>query len=346
MSRKSADPIVPQYLTCNKCGDTRPNHWFGFCSRDKKYRNPCKPCQAKNRDRLIGQLTAIDEGKKFCTNCERILPLEDFWKSKAGGQGRSTRCMDCKAQDEHQRKRRRNIQSARKAQVKEGHKVCHKCLVEYPEHWFSLNNKKTGKRETICRICTSRKPDLMRSKLTAIDNGKKWCNRCKSEKLEDEFSKPYKNGSHCLECNIETLKIWRFENPEKYKESNRQWREQNPETVRAMTAAGAANRRASEQASGGLVSTEDIARMVDAQQGKCYYCLAPFGNDYHVDHLTPVSRGGSSDASNLACTCQKCNLQKNSKTVREYIDWLLEKLSIVELDEREFNILMNFSRLD
>jgi 5-methylcytosine-specific restriction endonuclease McrA len=51
----------------------------------------------------------------------------------------------------------------------------------------------------------------------------------------------------------------------------------------------------------------------------CYLCENPitFKKD-HLEHKTPLSRGGTHEYNNLAVACQKCNLRKNSKTETEY----------------------------
>lgn len=55
-------------------------------------------------------------------------------------------------------------------------------------------------------------------------------------------------------------------------------------------------------------------------QGFCYWCQTePSGG---VDHLTPRSRGGSDDPSNLVPCCHECNSRKGSKTADEYRAWL------------------------
>ena len=51
----------------------------------------------------------------------------------------------------------------------------------------------------------------------------------------------------------------------------------------------------------------------------CYLCekAIPFGKD-HLEHKTPLSRGGTNEYNNLGVACQKCNWSKNNKTVEEY----------------------------
>jgi len=51
----------------------------------------------------------------------------------------------------------------------------------------------------------------------------------------------------------------------------------------------------------------------------CYLCNEPvkFGKDA-IDHISPVSRGGSNNFSNLSVTHARCNLMKSNKTLEEY----------------------------
>jgi 5-methylcytosine-specific restriction endonuclease McrA len=49
----------------------------------------------------------------------------------------------------------------------------------------------------------------------------------------------------------------------------------------------------------------------------CFYC-GEFAEVTHIDHLTPLSRGGSDVWFNLQQSCQKCNLSKGTKTADEF----------------------------
>ena len=49
----------------------------------------------------------------------------------------------------------------------------------------------------------------------------------------------------------------------------------------------------------------------------CQYCSKTTGT-MHVDHITPVGRGGS-HPDNLVTACQSCNLQKHSRTPEEWL---------------------------
>ena len=59
----------------------------------------------------------------------------------------------------------------------------------------------------------------------------------------------------------------------------------------------------------------------------CYLCEKPikFGLD-HLEHKTPLSRGGTNDYENLAVACRSCNCSKQDKTEKEYRNDVLKTL--------------------
>lgn len=57
--------------------------------------------------------------------------------------------------------------------------------------------------------------------------------------------------------------------------------------------------------------------------GPCAYC----GYDLptQVDHVIPLSRGGTDDRSNLVPACKSCNMEKLNFTPEEYKTYRLEE---------------------
>jgi 5-methylcytosine-specific restriction endonuclease McrA len=54
--------------------------------------------------------------------------------------------------------------------------------------------------------------------------------------------------------------------------------------------------------------------------GRCWYCgkqTNPF-RDFHVDHVVPVSAGGSGEIANLVPSCQPCNNAKHAKSLEAF----------------------------
>ncbi|MGA2705559.1 MAG: HNH endonuclease signature motif containing protein [Isosphaeraceae bacterium] len=68
-----------------------------------------------------------------------------------------------------------------------------------------------------------------------------------------------------------------------------------------------------------MMTWRETARLVEARaEGRCEYCgmlQALQGATFHVEHITPRSRGGTSDLSNLAWCCPACNLHKSDRTL-------------------------------
>jgi 5-methylcytosine-specific restriction endonuclease McrA len=79
----------------------------------------------------------------------------------------------------------------------------------------------------------------------------------------------------------------------------------------------ARNWRARKKLADGSHSSEEVQQMVRDQGCVCAYCEFPLNVSYHVDHMTPLSRGGRNDWTNLAITCGNCNLSKGSMTLEE-----------------------------
>lgn len=54
----------------------------------------------------------------------------------------------------------------------------------------------------------------------------------------------------------------------------------------------------------------------------CFYCRTSLTHDFHIDHKTPVVKGGARhDIDNLALSCVQCNQEKHNKNIDEYRDW-------------------------
>lgn len=68
----------------------------------------------------------------------------------------------------------------------------------------------------------------------------------------------------------------------------------------------------------GFYTWSDLRRLMDEQDGLCTYCGTGIRNEYHVEHKTPLSRGGNNSAENIHLTCPTCNLRKHVKTDEEF----------------------------
>jgi 5-methylcytosine-specific restriction endonuclease McrA len=64
---------------------------------------------------------------------------------------------------------------------------------------------------------------------------------------------------------------------------------------------------------------EAVERLYVAQIGLCRYCRTPVEKKFEVDHMLPISKGGSHDEANLCIACVHCNRSKGSKTAEQFM---------------------------
>lgn len=103
--------------------------------------------------------------------------------------------------------------------------------------------------------------------------------------------------------------------------NTRRWAEANPEKNLERIDRYKAQRAAAE----GFYSDADVARIRADLQDRCGYCGEDLDDGSEIDHITPVSRGGSNDPSNLTLCCLSCNRTKGDKTLSEYREWRMER---------------------
>ena len=119
----------------------------------------------------------------------------------------------------------------------------------------------------------------------------------------------------------ETKKAWQAANREKVNAAARRFRatehgkavnaayaKANPEMFRAS----GANRRARDMAAEGSYTAEDVKRIGETQKWRCHWCKTPTKQKYHVDHIVPLSKGGTNWPKNLCVACPPCNQRKHA----------------------------------
>lgn len=78
------------------------------------------------------------------------------------------------------------------------------------------------------------------------------------------------------------------------------------------------NRKARLKNAEGKHTKDDIIAQYKRQNGHCYWCGKKVGDLYHVDHVIPVSRGGSNNPDNLVIACPVCNTSRKNKLPHEW----------------------------
>lgn len=93
--------------------------------------------------------------------------------------------------------------------------------------------------------------------------------------------------------------------------------QKRPDLMRAR----AERRRSRVRAAKGQYTSKDILKIRKQLGDSCFYCGSALCGGGQVDHMTPVSKGGSNWPANLTLCCRTCNLDKHSKTAVGFIEW-------------------------
>lgn len=209
-------------------------------------------------------------------------------------------------------------------------KVCSRCKQEFPatiEH-FALHR---AKLYCHCRACVKldKQESHIRCKEKNNARTKKWAedNRDHALQIQREYSAAHREEARLRsakwyeenhEYALERDRKKRQENPEKDREHSRIFRKANRPLYNMHNRVYKAKKRA-----GGTHTKQELQDLYELQDGRCCYCGVPIfwhiKGDVHVDHMTPVSRGGSNTVDNLALACETCNKQKWSYTVSEWL---------------------------
>lgn len=190
-------------------------------------------------------------------------------------------------------------------------KCCSQCLEEKQLSEFYFD-KRRQRANAECRKCTIERTDRYRdANLSRIREAARA--RGKRDPLKRRAKERRYEATHRDQIN-EKNKLWHRRNRKKCEAAESRWKQQHPEKMRIIRRNNYVNRQGAE----GRHTTEDIASIMRAQRGRCAYCRDPMNGIYHVDHITPISKGGTNWRRNIQLTCITCNLTKHSKDPIEY----------------------------
>lgn len=109
---------------------------------------------------------------------------------------------------------------------------------------------------------------------------------------------------------------WVRANPEKVKANSANWSKNNPVKVRLKT------HRRRVLLSGSDFSEQEWDEILRLWHYHCAYCLMPqelLDVDLTIEHVIPISRGGTHTKDNIVPACRSCNSSKGNKLVSEWI---------------------------
>lgn len=222
---------------------------------------------------------------KTCSKCGETKPLEEFYKDKEKSSGCKPQCKTCEKQKLKTKKRKSYSELTEFAKERDRER-------NRTRYWKNLSYNKDKKR---------------RWYLNNIEYSKEYARKHHTENKEArrEKAKQY----HLANCKV-------------VREKKRQWALDNPEKRKAYRYA----RRARKLNNGPCMTSVEYESWEAAEPKECFYCGADCSNgDYHVDHIQPLSKGGTHQAHNLCIACKPCNLTKNDRDPEEFLEEILER---------------------
>ena len=186
-------------------------------------------------------------------------------------------------------------------------KVCSKCRAEKPKtEFYRCSRAKDGLRPS-CNAC--KRAYINENKDSIAEYQRAYY----SENKDSLTAKMREYSAVNADAIAENGRKYRQENQGKIAEKCQRWAAANQDKVTAKSR----NRRAKIRNADGSHTAEDVKAIFESQRGLCANCTSKLiksgKNRYHVDHIQPLSKGGSNDKYNLQCLCPECNLKKNAK---------------------------------
>jgi 5-methylcytosine-specific restriction endonuclease McrA len=90
---------------------------------------------------------------------------------------------------------------------------------------------------------------------------------------------------------------------------HREWQAKNPHKRREHEA----TRRAKKSGDNERYTAADIESLMNHQRSRCVYCRQSIKTKFHVDHILPLSKGGTNGKRNIQLLCQPCNQTKHAR---------------------------------
>lgn len=263
--------------------------------------------------------------QKQCARCERILPLSDFPTNKRYADGHWCYCRACDRARQADTRRAKGIQPRKVfGSDRDIHeKQCHVCGIIKPVSAFSKDSDKSDGYRTYCRDCDAvQRAQRMSDPAARVrrhQHDRASYQRHADERRADARSYHWQNREkriaylrQYLETHRDVLKKkqqqYRQANIDAVREQDR-IRSRDPERRRRHYITQQLPRRTKTK-TGSL--TVEQWNVIVADAGGCLACGAL---PVEIDHIVPLSKGGTHDAANVQPLCRSCNSRKNAKSI-------------------------------
>jgi len=244
--------------------------------------------------------------QKRCTKCNQEFPstTEFFHKSRAS---LSARCKQC-VRAEYQENREEKIEYRRKRyrENPEAERMASKKYRErHPDRVKTAAQKKY--QENRDNVLEQRRAYYLSNTNKIRTRKAIYQKNLSPEALERRHAKQRIYYQH----NINDIR-------HKKRIATRNYRINNRAKYRMQHRVTQANHRARSHGVNERITVSDIEAQYAIQDGCCWHCSNHVYDSYHMDHLIPLSRGGSNTPDNIVISCPSCNARKWNKMPDEW----------------------------
>lgn len=246
------------------------------------------------------EVTVMEIILKYCKKCGSGKPsTEEYFSIRSDTQQLNSQCKECKSK----KRREHYINNKEKALIQ--------------SHNWKIENK--DRRKEVHKVWYNKNKDriLERSRNKYYENVEYERNRSKEYGIKNKSKKSELRKSRYIlnkGKENEQAKKWYNENKSQHLINGNNWRKQNPDAARALLE----KYRARKLNAGGNYTQKDVKRQYNRQYSECFYCGEKLNNFYHVDHVVPLSRGGTNHCGNIVIACPSCNSSKSNKYITEW----------------------------
>lgn len=253
---------------------------------------------------------------KVCNICNVEKSLNEFSVNNRNKDGYKNTCKECinKGATEKQQNTDENIK-----------KICTKCKRELPatKTYFYKDGKGKYGCHSQCKECQGGKFGYL---IPATEEENKQKRRLYYQKNKEKIKEYIKNNK---EKYNEQAKKYYKKNRNKVLEREKKRYEENGDilkqrvnnyrkTVQGKTIAkNAKHKRRSRKKNGVGISVKQWNKCLEYFDGRCAYS-GELAENYHMDHIVPLSTGGEHSYYNIVPCMPKYNIQKSNKNMEEW----------------------------
>lgn len=189
--------------------------------------------------------------------------------------------------------------------------ICSKCGIWKPLDEYHVDRKKANGHHCYCKACSKlvRSNAYKTNKVALDDYALRYqyvTQRTKWLAYQRELNKDARRRAG---VSARPLFASQEERMAARRIKRRLWQQQNKARVKAIQH----RRRALVARTGGSFSAHEWDALCMTYGNVCLCCREQ--KPLHADHVIPVSRGGSSDISNIQPLCKSCNSKKSTRTI-------------------------------